>query len=446
MTQQTVAANAPDGRVRDLGAAEYLLYLLEQSTGSCHLVRFIEFDGTVDPDLMERAFRNMVARRLILRARIPAAPPGERPHISIDESIPPVFEVIDRIGPDESFAVFQDELNIQLGVDGDPPVRARLITSGEPGGELIVSCLHTFCDGRSLFHFCRQLLSEYEALARGGDGDASINTTGISPAVEDILPAWGTDEAGKALLADYFGRQAALPRPMPWPSQRGSSTELRQSHVLPMDLSPDELSSLRANARANGTTVLGALGAAEVLAIDDVLRPSPDEHIVAVTTLDIRDDLSQKVSIEDMGTYAAVITSRHSNVRATSEWDHARDFKTQVTDGISRNDHYAFVFGGKEWVDHLTSDVGDPMYTGTMANLGAVDLPSDGTVLRPRVIRGSLGMHHSYWPFVSFNGITINGRLAMTITYQNPEISDERAREFVTAYEERMRWYARSTG
>ncbi len=442
MTQQSVETSG--GRVRDLGAAEYLLYLLEQSHAACHLVRLIEFDGLVDPELMERAFRNMVARRLILRARVPATPAGERPSFVIDDSTPPEFSVIKRVGPEETFRAFQDELNVQLGVDGDPPVRALLYISGEPGGELVLSCTHAFCDGRSLFHFCRQLLSEYEALALGGEGDASIATSGISPAVEDILPEWGTGEAGEALLADFFERQAKLPRPMPWPSQRGDSTEPRISHVLPMDLPIEQLSAMRANARANGTTVLGTLGAAELLAIDDVLHPAADDEIVIVTTLDIRDGLRIPVAIEDMGSYAAVITSRHHDMRAMTEWDHARDFKTQVSDGIDRNDHFAFVFGGKKWVEHLTTTVGDPMYTGTMANLGAVDLPSEGTALRPRVIRGALPMHHSYWPFVSFNGITINGRLAMTVTYQNPEISDDRAREFVAAFEERIRWFCKS--
>lgn len=38
----------------------------------------------------------------------------------------------------------------------------------------------------------------------------------------------------------------------------------------------------------------------------------------------------------------------------------------------------------KKWDEHFTTDVGDPMYTGTTANLGAIDLPSDGAALSAR--------------------------------------------------------------
>ena len=218
-------------------------------------MRLIEFDGSVDAGLMERAFRQMVARRLILRARVPATKPGVRPFFVVDDSVAPVFSVLDGAGPTDRIDVFHEELNTQLGVDGDPPIKGRLLVSDQPGGALFVSCTHAFCDGRSLFRFCRQLLSEYEALVQGLDGDPSIPATDISPALEDVLPEWATPEYGKALVADFFARQAELPRPMPWPSQRGRSTEPRKSHLLLLDVPAQELSAMRAQARANGTTV-----------------------------------------------------------------------------------------------------------------------------------------------------------------------------------------------
>ncbi len=429
-------------RIRTLGASEYLVYLLHKHFGATHLVRLIEFDGPVDPALMERAFRQMVARRTILRARVPATGPAERPFFVFDDTRAPSFTVRERRGPEDWVGLFDDELNTRLGVDGEPPIRAQLLASDEPGGELLLSCSHTFCDGRSLVWFCSQLLAEYEALRRGEDGDPSILTSTISPAVEDLLPEWATPERGQQLVADRLQREAQLPVPMPWPSQRGEATDPKTSRVLAMDLSVDELSAMRANARANGTTVLGALGAAMVLATDDVLHPDPDDEIVVTSTLDIRDRLRIPLPVENMGIYAATINSRHSNLGKMSEWDHARDFKNQVTEGIDRNDHYTWVFIGAQFVDQVTASAGDPLFTDTLANLGAMELVTEGTSLRPRTIRGAIGCHHATWPYMSFNGVGVNGHLAMTLTYMHPEISDERARACAAEMSNRIHWFA----
>ena len=411
---QEVADTSGGKTVRQLGASEYLLHLLDQ-----HLVRLIQFDGPVDPSLMERAFRQMVDRRPILGLRIPAVASGERPwFVSFDEAPAPSFSVRARKGPDDWMGVFNDELNTKIGLNGEPTIRAQLLMSDEPGGELVLTCLHTVCDGRSLFWFCRQLLAEYEALRRGEPGDANLSTSSISPPVEELLPEWATPERGKQLVADTLERTSKLPKPMAWPSERGESTEPSGSHVLAMDLTADELSAMRANARANGTTVLGALGAAMVLATDDVLQPEPDDEIVTSNTLDIRDRLRVPVAVEDMGCYAAVLHSREHNVRKMTEWELARDYKDQVTEGMDRFDHYTFVFIGELFVQNFTAASGDPLFTNALANLGAMELPTDGTSLKPRALRGALDVHAASWPFVSFNGVGINGRLAMTLAYE----------------------------
>jgi hypothetical protein len=426
-------------QVRQLGASEYLVYLLEQP-----LVRVIEFDGVVDPALMERAFRQMVARRPILRTRIPTPEPGARPFFVIDDSEPPSFSVRKRSGPLHWIDVFNEEMITPLGGAARPPIRAQLLRSDEPGGELLVACMHAVCDGRSVFNFCTQLLREYEALVRGENGDPSIEVSGFSPAVEALLPEWATPERGKELVADQLERQASLPTPMPWPSQRGSSTKPRGTHVLPIDVPADQVSAMLANARANATTMHGVLGACQALATDDIVKPAADDEMVITTTVDIRQRLRVPVSIDDMGIYAATLGSRHSNVSKLNAWDLARDFKTQVAEGIERYDHYTFVFIGEEFVKNMTAEAGDPMMTGALANLGPMEFPSGATAMSPRLIRGAVDISQGQWPFVSLNGVTINGHLAMTAAYQHPEISDDRAHEFVAAMSEHMRWFARN--
>jgi len=428
-------------RVRNLGAEEHLLLRVLEADGGSRLVRVVEFEGPVDAALMETAFRHMVARRPILRCRITRGEPGEVPFFVMDDSLAPAFSVVERRGPDDWVREFHRELNTPgLGTYGQPPVRACLLASDEPGGELLVSCMHSFSDGRSLFRFCRDLLSEYDALQRGEGGDPNLATSGISPAIGDLLPEWATTERRREIVADYLARQEKLAPPTPWPSQRGASDEPSTTRVSKLDFTAEQLSAAYGNARANGTTVHGLLGAAMVLASDDVLHLAPHDEIVTATALDLRGALREPVPVENMGTYAATHLNRSSDVRKIPEWDVARDFKAQITAGIERYDHYVWVFMGEQFVESFTG--GDvPSYTTVLTNLGALELPTEGMALRPHTIRGGTNVHMSRWPFIFAQAVGVNGRLALTLTHAHPEISDERAEEFAAALSERIRWF-----
>ncbi len=444
MSQQATETSKSSGRVRDLGASEYLVYLLNKAYASSHLVRVFEFDGPVDPALMERAFRQMIANRPLLQTVIPATGEGEWPYLSLEEGSPPAsFTVRQRNDPTEWIGLFGDELTTQLGVDGTPPIRAQLLMADGQGGELLLSCAHTFCDGRSLFRFCRDMLNEYEALVRGEDGDPNLKMSEIRPAVEDLLPDWCTPDVGQKLVAEHLARAAEFPAPIPWPSERGDSTAPKVSRMTPFGFPADVVTRMRTNARANGTTVFGVLGASAILATQDVLKPSPDDNIVVTSTLDIRDALRVPVAIEDMGIYAAVTDSRHTNLGAMSEWDHARDFKNQISAAIDRYAHYTWIFIGSEFVKQVSGAPTAPLFTNTLANLGPLDIPTEGTSLRVRSARGALGTHHAAYGYMCLNGLTLDGNLCMTNTYTAPDISEERAQEFIDAMSDRVRWFAK---
>ena len=188
-----------------------------------------------------------------------------------------------------------------------------------------------------------------------------------------------------------------------------------------MDLTADEVLRIRTNARDNGTTVLGALGAAMILATDDLLHPEPDDQIVVTTTLDIRDGLRVPVSVDDLGIYAAVLNSRHSNLSKMSEWDHARRLQGP---GVSRHRQLRAlrldVHRGRVRRSRSRRRRAIPASPTPSPTWERWSSPATARALRPRKIRGALGSHHATFPYVSFNGIGINGSLAMTLTYTVP--------------------------
>ena len=96
-----------------------------------------------------------------------------------------------------------------------------------------------------------------------------------------------------------------------------------------------------------------------------------------------------------------------------------------------------------EFVKQVSGAPTAPLFTDTLANLGAIDIPTEGTSLRVRTARGALGTHHAAYGYMCLNGVTINGNLAMTNTYTHPDVSEARAQEFIDAMSDRVRWFAK---
>ncbi|MEM1434583.1 MAG: condensation domain-containing protein [Pseudomonadota bacterium] len=421
---------------RTLGASEILVHYLAR-----HMVRLIEFDGPVNAELLEEAARRMVQQRPMLRSRIMQPDPEQRPHFVLEPELPPRFTVHERRDAEHCIEVFNEELNTPYNMAEDAVVRIHLLRAPAQGGEIILTCPHSACDGRSLFTFCTQLLDDYEALVRGAAEPLAAPTEKLNPSVEDMLPE-ALNARGAQLVADLTEKESKLPTILPWPSERGTSTAPMETRLIKFDVDAEQVSRMRDNARANGTTMHGVLGAAANLAADAVIAPTPDAHIGLTTTIDLRGALAGEIPTEDLGIYAATLSTRHPDVKAHGRWDLARDVKQQVTEGMARDDHYTFVYIGEQYVANTTNTEAPPMMTVALANLGALKLNTENSSLQLRSLRGALNLHPSAWPFVSLNAVGINGRLAMTLVHQWPEISPESAQAYVDHMQDFMRWYA----
>ena len=226
-------------------------------------------------------------------------------------------------GPDPTIGwrVFDDELNSQIGFDGQPPIRARLLASETPGGELIVTCAHSFCDGRSLFVFCRELLGQYEAFRRGEDDDAGIAPAiDISAPLEALLPDWLSGGGLQELIDGFVSRQAAVAGEtlVMFPSQ---PSESKTSHVLSFEVPAEQTTALRQLAHDNRTSMQGIVSGALMLAMDDMVRPPEDDVIVLSHTIDLRPHLREPVPVTNLGAYPGTIFSRHKGVSNMPRWE-----------------------------------------------------------------------------------------------------------------------------
>ena len=73
-----------------------------------------------------------------------------------------------------------------------------------------------------------------------------------------------------------------------------------------------------------------------------------------------------------------------------------------------------------------------------LANLGAIDLVSGDTTLRPRTIRGGMSHHALGWPFFFCQAVGVGGLVTLTFIYPDPDISDALAREYIDAVSHRL--------
>ena len=431
-------------RVRELGAVEFLLDTMEQQRACGHLVRIIEFEGPVDPQLLEQAFRQLVARRPLFRTRIDRSGDG-RPVFVLDDGVRPEFSIVDRQSADHWIREFDEQLNSRISVDGDALVRARLLASEEDGGEIIVSAAHSACDGRSLFAFCRDLINDYDALRRGDE--APMAPGGFSPPLEALLPEWLTGDRLEAMIDDFV-TQAAATAGAPIVVFPYGSADLRTagtSHVMSCSLPAPETAESRRRARANDTSVTGAIAAAEIQAIAELSRAAPDCAIVSAVTVDVRPHLREPPPLENLGAYLGSIFTRHADVDVMATWALAREVTTQLAAKLHRCDHLVMTVLGERFVDEFVS-VDRPVGSVSLANLGRQDLSSETSVLRPRCIRGGAPLHMTRYPGPYCQAVTTSGVLWLTFSYVAPQMAHDLVRDFAKSVVERLRFVAGPVG
>lgn len=423
-------------QVRELGASEYILDQLEHQCGG-HLVRVIAFDGPADERVLARAFQRLVARRPMLQTRIDRSGPG-RPFFVRDPSLLPELTVVDRQREDDWVRVFDDELNTPMTLAGDPPVRATLLASPKAGGEVVVSVAHAMCDGRSLFAFCRDLIEEYEQLSEFGDDAPNPPPVTVPPPLEALLPQWLSGERLEDAIDDFIA--SALPAAsepvalLPFsPADVDGPTS---SHVLTYCLSAERTAALRDSARASGTSVTGAITAAEIQALTDLSAPADDHVAVANVTVDMRPHLREPVPVENMGALQGAVFTRHVGAARLDSWELARDVTSQLKAKIDRGDELVMAVLGDRFVDQFVT-VDHPVGSVMVANLGVQELSHEG-VLRPRTIRGAAPLNMVKYPGVYCQGVTISGVLWLTFAYVTPVVTPAVARDFCGSVVDRL--------
>ncbi len=425
---------ADPGFVRTLGAAEEGIDTLETVKARCHIVRVIAYEGVLDTEVFARALRHTLDRRVLANTRI-VRPPGAVPYFARSER-PPEFSVVDRVDTEHWRAEFERQMSTPVSADH---VLRVCVLVGDHGGEVVLSCHHAVCDGRSLTRFCCDVVDEYGWLQRGAPGDPTAVAGAVSPPIEEILPQRLTGPERQEIMDRFIADRAAIALSPPGfvmdaGPQVGSSPANR---VLTYELPPAPVEVLSGLARANGTTIGGAISAAILRAGVDIGGQQAEDELGIFSNIDLRPHLREHVPVTNMGMYATSWPGAHADIRTKSFWALAREVTEDVLSSIESLDaHCNILLAAFSLKMHVAGEI--PVWPQFMlANLGRVDLPRPTESFRVRSIHGgtpSVGGG----PFFFCCAVGLSGAIAIDVNYESPTIGDDVARGFGESLIERL--------
>lgn len=320
----TRAGASPSSIDRPLGATESLYWLLD--TLYClNFVVFAEVEGRLDGQTLAAALATVQAENPLLRARI-ATSQGQR-------WFRPVPQASATMQPEVlKLAQWRREVERQLDTPFDtaqaPLARLQWFKGAGRKSVLAMTYHHAIADGRSGASVLLDVLRRAAGQAgpavhkRAQPSSQKLDLIGQQPALLGAL------KQTRFWLAR--GKEALQPAQQ-LPGYDPNPDKTRKVRILPFELDAPTLAALHGRARENGTTIQGALGAAQLLAISDQFPDDGPRKLGLNSLADLRGSLTGELTDGDLGLYIATLCTVHSISPEPQFWAVARE----VRDGLA---------------------------------------------------------------------------------------------------------------
>lgn len=271
----------------DLSFGQERIWLLEQllpGTMTHHLTVAYEIRGPLDPVVLDRAARAIVARHEPLRTTFHEQ--DGRPFGRVHEASPPVLRVVPVAAGDGWAGLAEAEIQQRFVISELPLVRMTLFATADDQHVLLVMMHHIVSDGASMGEFFDELSAAYAAYRRGGDWRPAELAVTYQQHVEQERAA-AADGSWAADLAYWRERLRGAPSlfAMPGAGQRPSRPTL-SSYEAHASLTADDTVTLQAFARRHRVSPAMVLSAAWVAILS---RHSGERDILVGTSVSGRD-------------------------------------------------------------------------------------------------------------------------------------------------------------
>jgi NRPS condensation-like uncharacterized protein len=344
---------------RALGPTESIYYLLDKLY-CLNFVVYAQIEGPFDTARLAGALRAVQAEHPLLRARVALAAgrPWFKP-VAVDTHPIPI----------ESGGLrdWRQRIEAQLErpfVDAAPLARLLVFGSGARKSVVAMVFHHAIADGRSGADVL------IDVLRRAGGEELPLNPRPAQPSAQalDLVRLGGRVGASIRTLGFWLqqGRSALkLARQLP-----GYDTAVRAERnirVVAFDLPKAKARKLLAACRAHGVTMQGALGAAQLLAVNDEFGSAQSRNLGLNSLADLRGLLGGNLTQQDLGLYIATVTTVHAIAAEPDFWAVAADVRNQLKAVLDSGDANLIHTIHREGALYPANEVGARMVQGLVA-------------------------------------------------------------------------------
>lgn len=307
---------------RALGPTEDIYCLLDKLY-CLNFVVFAEIDGPFDTGRLTGALSAVQAKHPLLRARL-AVVGGRAWFKPVAAESHPI--------PIETGALrdWRSRIEAQLErlfLDATPLARIMCFGSGARKSVATMVFHHSIADG------CSGADVLLEVLRRAGGEDLPRRYRLAQPSAQtlDLIKLEGQVGASLRTLGYWLQQgKTALKLARQLPGFDMSVRAERRIRVVPFTLAKATVRALLDACRAHGSTMQGALGAAQLLAINDEFGVAQSRNLGLNSLADLRGALGGNLTQQDLGLYIATVTTVHAIAAEPDFWRLAADVRNQL--------------------------------------------------------------------------------------------------------------------
>ena len=412
---------------RSLGLAERYLWQIDRlSCLNCAVM--VTLTGSLEKAALREALYVIQREQPLFRTRITTDRKG-RPRYTPDAEQPIPLR-IDECPTDEWPCTVARSLSTPFP-DGTAPLVRCVWLRGEEVSQIVLLFHHAIADGRSVVYWMKRLI----ALATQAQMD--------SPELQE-------DSVSEPLERGYARRFRGVPGlwRLGWMLVRGTLSTIHDGgsvqipsfrpgftgkpavHLLQLIFDQPTTTAFRSACRRFGVNTHAGLGAAQVLAVNELFSDQATSRRLALTsTVDLRKQVSPPVPEQRTGVYFSMIQTTHRIGPESRFWAVAQNIRDQMTSSTGRGHAHlvwlafgALTAAGPGVLRYLLTRL--PPST-LLSHLGS--LAADDTAGRVRITAISATVCPPPMVPVVIATSVFDGRLFANLSYDASKLSDERA-------------------
>jgi NRPS condensation-like uncharacterized protein len=316
---------------RALGSTENIYWLLDKLY-CLNFVVFAELDGSLDPARLAAAVAAVQDVHPLLRARI----------VTVDRRnwFKPVARAAAPLRPVvQGLRHWRREIERQLHAPFEPgqaPLARLLWFRGAAAKSVLAMTFHhAIADGRSGAAVLLQVLRHATVVASSPGFMPAQPSSQSLDVIRQKPPVLGALQGMRFWLARgrdalQFAQQLPGYDPTPAPDRNIKVLALRAAPVL--------AARLQAQARRHGTTVHGALAAAQLLAVNEQFRAALPRRLAINSLADLRGVLNGGLTDADLGLYITTLCTVHTIGTSPDFWSLAREVRDALKQSVDSGD------------------------------------------------------------------------------------------------------------